>query len=70
MRGRVAILEYWTNVAQTEEDIHFEYEILAVMPEQGIARWWASFVRVPPGLQPSWMESSSSLSMAKESAHS
>ena len=51
MRGRVAILEYWTNVAQTEEDIHFEYEILAVTPEQGIARWWASFVRVPPGLQ-------------------
>ena len=51
MRGRVAILEYWTNVAQTEEDIHFEYEILVVTPEQGIARWWASFVRVPPGLQ-------------------
>ncbi len=50
MRGRAAILEYWTNVAQTEEHIRFEFEILAVTPEQGIARWRASFVRVPPGL--------------------
>jgi uncharacterized protein (TIGR02246 family) len=47
MRGRAAILEYWTNVAQTEEDTRFEYEILAVTPEQGIARWRASFVIVP-----------------------
>ncbi len=51
MRGRAGILEYWTNVARTEEDISFEYEILAVTPERGIARWRASFVRVPPGLQ-------------------
>jgi SnoaL-like protein len=51
MRGRAAIFEYWTNVAQTEENIQFGYEIVAVTPEQGIARWWASFVRVPPGLQ-------------------
>jgi hypothetical protein len=51
MRGRQAIFEYWTNVAQTEQNIHFGYEILAVTPEHGIARWWASFVIVPPGLQ-------------------
>ncbi len=51
MRGKQAILEYWTNVAQTQQDIHFGYEILAVTPEHGIARWWASFVIVPPGLQ-------------------
>jgi len=51
MRGKQAILEYWTNVAQTQQDIHFGYEILAVTPEHGIARWWASFVLVPPGLQ-------------------
>jgi len=36
-------------VAQTEEDIRFGYEILAVTEEQSIAHWWASFVRVPPG---------------------
>ncbi len=51
MRGRAAILEYWTNVAQTEEDIRFEYEILAVTPVQRIARWRASFVIVPQRLQ-------------------
>jgi hypothetical protein len=51
MRGRQAILEYWTNIAHTEQNIHFGYEILSVTPEQGIARWWASFVIVPPGLQ-------------------
>ena len=50
LQGRVAIREYWTNVAQTEEDIRFGYEILTVTPEHGIARWWASFVRVPQGL--------------------
>ena len=50
LQGRAAILQYWTNVAQTEEDIRFGYEILAVTPEHGIARWWASFVRVPQKL--------------------
>jgi hypothetical protein len=51
MRGKQAILEYWTNVAHTQQNIHFGYEILAVTPEHGIARWWSSFVIVPPGLQ-------------------
>ena len=51
MRGRAAILDYWTHVAQTEEQVQFSYEILAVTSEQGIARWWASFVIVPPGLK-------------------
>ena len=51
MRGKQAILEYWTNVTQTQQDVHFGYEILAVTPEHGIARWCASFVIVPPGLQ-------------------
>jgi hypothetical protein len=41
MRGRPAILEYWTNVAHTEQNI---------TPEKGIARWWSSFLIVPPGL--------------------
>ena len=51
MRGRPAILEYWTRVAQTEENIQFGYEILAITPDHGIARWWASFVIVPQGLK-------------------
>jgi len=51
LRGRDAIYEYWDDVAKTEEGIQFDYEIVAVTDEHGIARWWASFVRVPPGLQ-------------------
>jgi SnoaL-like protein len=51
MRGRKAIFEYWSEVARTEKDIRFGYEILVVRDEFNIARWSASFVRVPPGLQ-------------------
>jgi hypothetical protein len=38
-------------VARTEQDIQFGYEVLAVTQEAGIARWWASFLIVPQGLQ-------------------
>jgi hypothetical protein len=51
MRGRKAILEYWLGVARTEENIQFEYEILVSNAEMNIARWSASFVIVPQGLQ-------------------
>jgi hypothetical protein len=51
MRGQKAIFEYWAEVARTEENIRFGYEILVANPERNIARWSASFVRVPPGLQ-------------------
>jgi hypothetical protein len=50
MRGRPAILDYWKHVAQTQRDIEFDCEVLAVTPEIGIARWWATFVIEPPGL--------------------
>jgi hypothetical protein len=51
MRGRPAILEYWSNVVRTQQDIRFGYEILAVTQDIGIARWWASFLIVPQRLQ-------------------
>ncbi len=47
MRGRSAILEYWSQVCRTERNVKFDHEILAVTPDVGIARWWASFFRVP-----------------------
>lgn len=50
LRGRAAILEYWREVAETQEKIEFGHEILALTADYGIARWRASFVRVPPGL--------------------
>jgi len=49
LRGRAGIYDYWVGVAKTEENIEFDFEIVTVTPENGIARWWASFVRVPPG---------------------
>lgn len=49
--GREAIFEYWDGVAKTEQGIQFDYEVIAVTAEYGIARWWASFVRMPPGLE-------------------
>lgn len=51
IRGRAAILDYWRHVAQTEEQVQFSHEILAVTAEQGIARWRASFVIAPRGLK-------------------
>ena len=51
MRGRKAIFEYWSEVARTEENVRFGYDILVANAELNIARWTASFVRVPPGLQ-------------------
>jgi hypothetical protein len=51
IHGRKAIFEYWSEVARTEENIRFGYEILVANRELNIARWSASFVIVPPGLQ-------------------
>lgn len=51
MRGRSAILDYWVQVTGTERDVQFGYEILDVTEVAGIARWWASFLIVPQGLQ-------------------
>jgi len=51
MRGRTAIFEYWCEVARTEQNIKFGYEILVANAGLNIARWSASFGRVPPGLQ-------------------
>jgi hypothetical protein len=51
MRGRKAIFQYWSEVVRTEENIRFGYQILVANAEHNIARWSASFVRIPPGLQ-------------------
>lgn len=49
LRGREQILKYWLNVCRTQQDVHFGFEILAVTEESGLAHWWASFLRTPPG---------------------
>ena len=47
MRGRSAIIEYWTHVPRTQENIHFSYEITALTGDLAIAHWWTSFTRIP-----------------------
>lgn len=56
MRGRTAIFQYWSNVARTQENVKFGYEILIAGRDLNIARWTASFVIAPQNLKTSWME--------------
>ncbi|MBI4481596.1 MAG: nuclear transport factor 2 family protein [Acidobacteria bacterium] len=47
LRGRAAIRDYWSHVPRSQEQIRFDYDILAVTGNVGIAQWRASFVRLP-----------------------
>ena len=47
MVGGAEIVEYWSGVPRSQEDVHFTYEILAATQGGGIAHWRANFVRVP-----------------------
>jgi len=51
IRGLDAILDYWAHVPKTQDQVRFDYEILAVSGETGIARWRASFQRIPTKVQ-------------------
>ena len=51
LQGHEPIRDYWDEVARTEKDITFSYEILAIQEQFGIAHWRASFERTPPGLK-------------------
>jgi SnoaL-like domain len=48
IRGREAIRSAWKNATQGNQDeIRFGYEILGVIDDRGIARWWASMLALP-----------------------
>jgi hypothetical protein len=50
MVGRVAIETYWREGAgEAQREVRFQYEALAMVGNQGLARWQASFVRIPSG---------------------
>jgi len=51
LRGREAIRRYWADLPRQQDDIKVDFEILEVTPTTGVARWMASFVRVPSGKQ-------------------
>jgi uncharacterized protein (TIGR02246 family) len=47
MKGREAIIAYWSQVPRTQDQIRFSYEILAIQGDFGIAHWTAGFIRLP-----------------------
>jgi nuclear transport factor 2 (NTF2) superfamily protein len=50
MRGREALLRYWTHVCETQRDVRFGFEILGFSDDRGFASWWATFRRIPPDI--------------------
>jgi hypothetical protein len=48
IRGRDAIRDAWRYATQGQQDkISFGHEVLAVVGDRGIARWWASMESLP-----------------------
>ena len=47
LSGRLAIIEYGSASLQSQEQLRFNYEILAVTSNVGIAHWRVSFVQLP-----------------------
>lgn len=45
--GLKNIVNYWKGICQTQNDISFEYQIISVVGNTGIAHFTASFVRNP-----------------------
>ena len=45
--GINAITQYWQGISQTQKDISFEYKIVSVNNNVGIAHFMASFLRQP-----------------------
>jgi hypothetical protein len=44
--GRSALRDYWSNIISSQEQARFDYEVLAITQDSGIAHWWTSFVYV------------------------
>jgi len=50
MHGRDQIRAYWAEVPLTQENIVFNYEVIAVTGDLGVAHWWTSLERKPSGV--------------------
>jgi uncharacterized protein (TIGR02246 family) len=49
MKGRSAIYRYWQEIPETQRDVAFGAEILAVLEDRAIVRWWSSYVKIRTG---------------------
>ena len=51
MVGLDEIKNYWKMISETQNDIQFEFEILDVISNRGMAHWSASFLRTLQGVR-------------------
>lgn len=49
MTGLDAIRRYSERAGESQEDVSFRYEAMAVVEGKGLAHWQATFVRIPSG---------------------
>lgn len=50
MVGEDAIYRYWSEfVRDTQRDVRFVYEAIAVLGNRGLAKWQAAYVSIPSG---------------------
>lgn len=49
-QGRDGVREYWAHATRNQSDVTFSHDIVSVSGGLGIARWWATFRRVPSGV--------------------
>lgn len=47
--GRKAVVEEWQNVPNSQKDITFDFDIIGITNDTGVAHWRAEFTRVPVG---------------------
>ena len=51
LTSRKEVEEIWQEVPNSQKDIEFYYEIVSVNQKIGIAKWRASFTRLPSGIR-------------------
>ena len=47
--GPAGVREYWANVTRDQRNVKFEYQVIAVSGNTGIAHWSAKFESAPSG---------------------
>jgi ketosteroid isomerase-like protein len=51
LRSKTEVEQVWKDVPRSQKDIDFNYEVLTINGDLGIAHWRASFTRIPSGIK-------------------
>ena len=54
IHGHAAMVTHLETMFRAQDESKFDYEILTVTPDIGIAQWWLSFKRVPGNVPTRW----------------